>query len=284
MEDQSQIGLISPDDLTPLSQSLISPELASAFGITQEEFLPVFDLHQEMRASCSTVCPNEQIYYPYDFRVGSFDLSFDEDMDDKGKKRAAKKRRLAWTIELHKRFVQSIEHLGSSKAVPKTILQNMNVEGITRENVASHLQKYRSYLKKMEKEKESDEGCSKDPPEIKSMGMEHSNVHPCPSHDHGYGQSQQHSVQYGSVPLMVPPLGPYGYGHGYGHMEMPMPMPMSMSMSMPMPMSMSMSMSISMPMSMPMPMPMPMTLPPPPPRYYGFESGACSMERNQPRG
>ena len=38
-------------------------------------------------------------------------------------------------------------------AVPKTIMQLMNVEGLTRENVASHLQKYRLYLKRLQ-------GCS----------------------------------------------------------------------------------------------------------------------------
>ncbi len=37
---------------------------------------------------------------------------------------------------------------GVKNAVPKTILQMMNVEGMTRENVASHLQKYRLNLKK----------------------------------------------------------------------------------------------------------------------------------------
>lgn len=38
---------------------------------------------------------------------------------------------------------------GIKNAVPKTILQLMNVEGMTRENVASHLQKYRLYLKRL---------------------------------------------------------------------------------------------------------------------------------------
>lgn len=38
---------------------------------------------------------------------------------------------------------------GVKHAVPKTILQLMNVEGMTRENVASHLQKYRLYLKRL---------------------------------------------------------------------------------------------------------------------------------------
>lgn len=37
---------------------------------------------------------------------------------------------------------------GLKNAVPKTILQLMNVEGMTRENVASHLQKYRLHLKR----------------------------------------------------------------------------------------------------------------------------------------
>jgi SHAQKYF class myb-like DNA-binding protein len=41
-----------------------------------------------------------------------------------------------------------VEQLGPSGAVPKTILNMMNVRGLTREQVASHLQKYRLHLKK----------------------------------------------------------------------------------------------------------------------------------------
>lgn len=41
-------------------------------------------------------------------------------------------------------------HLGIKNAVPKTIMQLMSVDGLTRENVASHLQKYRLYLKRMQ--------------------------------------------------------------------------------------------------------------------------------------
>ena len=43
-------------------------------------------------------------------------------------------------------------------AVPKTILQLMNVEGMTRENVASHLQKYRLYLKRIQGDLNSPDG------------------------------------------------------------------------------------------------------------------------------
>jgi len=55
-----------------------------------------------------------------------------------------------WTPQLHKRFVEAVGHRGMKNAVPKTIMQLMNVEGLTRENVASHLQKYRLHLKRMQ--------------------------------------------------------------------------------------------------------------------------------------
>lgn len=75
--------------------------------------------------------------------------SEDESLDKQGDSRGAKKPRLVWTSELHARFMNAVNHLGVKNAVPKTILQLMNVDGMTRENVASHLQKYRLYLKKL---------------------------------------------------------------------------------------------------------------------------------------
>lgn len=67
--------------------------------------------------------------------------------EDPNSKRPA---RIVWTPQLHKRFVEAVGHLGIKNAVPKTIMQLMNVEGLTRENVASHLQKYRLHLKRMQ--------------------------------------------------------------------------------------------------------------------------------------
>jgi len=60
-----------------------------------------------------------------------------------------KKPRVVWTVDLHRKFVSAVNQLGFEKAVPKRILDMMNVETLTRENVASHLQKYRLYLRRI---------------------------------------------------------------------------------------------------------------------------------------
>ncbi|KAG9146697.1 hypothetical protein Leryth_005033 [Lithospermum erythrorhizon] len=60
-----------------------------------------------------------------------------------------KKVKVDWTPELHKRFVEAVEQLGVDKAVPSRILELMGIECLTRHNIASHLQKYRSHRKHM---------------------------------------------------------------------------------------------------------------------------------------
>ncbi|ONK67118.1 uncharacterized protein A4U43_C06F15900 [Asparagus officinalis] len=62
---------------------------------------------------------------------------------------SSKKPRVVWSVELHQQFVSAVSQLGIEKAVPKRILELMNVPGLTRENVASHLQKFRLYLKRI---------------------------------------------------------------------------------------------------------------------------------------
>ncbi|KAG0476951.1 hypothetical protein HPP92_013792 [Vanilla planifolia] len=49
--------------------------------------------------------------------------------------------RLVWTPQLYKRFVDGVAHLGIKNAVPKTMMQLMSVDALTREDVASHFQK-----------------------------------------------------------------------------------------------------------------------------------------------
>ncbi|KAI3724086.1 hypothetical protein L2E82_35851 [Cichorium intybus] len=53
---------------------------------------------------------------------------------------AEKKPGVVWSIDLQTKFIASVNQLGIEKAVPKRNLDLMNVDGIIRENVASHLQ------------------------------------------------------------------------------------------------------------------------------------------------
>jgi len=116
--------LPSPEELMPLSQTLITPHLAVAFDITNSS---QNNHHQQQQFPLQP--PSRAEEEPA---------------------RTLKRPRLVWTPQLHKRFVDAVAHLGIKNAVPKTIMQLMSVDGLTRENVASHLQKYRLYLKRMQ--------------------------------------------------------------------------------------------------------------------------------------
>ncbi|KAF8077517.1 hypothetical protein N665_1030s0001, partial [Sinapis alba] len=131
--------LPSPDELMPLSQSLISPDLALAFDIRSPGNSGQPHHHQ------STPLTPSQANSSPEFAADSSDLGLGDEPA-----RTLKRPRLVWTPQLHKRFVDAVAHLGIKNAVPKTIMQLMSVDGLTRENVASHLQKYRLYLKRMQ--------------------------------------------------------------------------------------------------------------------------------------
>ncbi|VVB06645.1 unnamed protein product [Arabis nemorensis] len=65
--------------------------------------------------------------------------------DQTGEKSSSKKRRMSWTPDLHHKFEIVVEKLSRlDKVYPKHILkcmqEEMNVKGLTRNNVASHLQ------------------------------------------------------------------------------------------------------------------------------------------------
>lgn len=136
--------LPSPEELMPLSQTLITPDLAIAFDIRNQNS-PQPQQQQQL--------PIPQVQTPSSqLNSGEFDSS---DLGGGGgggdePARTLKRPRLVWTPQLHKRFVDAVAHLGIKNAVPKTIMQLMSVDGLTRENVASHLQKYRLYLKRMQ--------------------------------------------------------------------------------------------------------------------------------------
>ncbi|KAK4755860.1 hypothetical protein SAY87_009617 [Trapa incisa] len=68
---------------------------------------------------------------------------------DEDPSRTRKKTRLNWSPELHMKFIAVVNQLGIEKAVPKKILEMMDDVNLTREHIASHLQKYRLTLKRV---------------------------------------------------------------------------------------------------------------------------------------
>lgn len=60
-----------------------------------------------------------------------------------------RKQRRCWTPELHRRFVDALQQLGGpGVATPKQIREHMQEEGLTNDEVKSHLQKYRLHIRK----------------------------------------------------------------------------------------------------------------------------------------
>ncbi|KAH6776028.1 Homeodomain-like superfamily protein [Perilla frutescens var. hirtella] len=86
--------------------------------------------------------------------------SHNEEMEDKRnssveKEQAAntaqthRKARRCWSPDLHRRFVNALHMLGGSQvATPKQIRELMKVDGLTNDEVKSHLQKYRLHTRR----------------------------------------------------------------------------------------------------------------------------------------
>ncbi|KAK2635856.1 hypothetical protein Ddye_030648 [Dipteronia dyeriana] len=63
---------------------------------------------------------------------------------------AQRKQRRCWSPELHRRFLHALQQLGGSHgtSTPKQIRELMKVDGLTNDEVKSHLQKYRLHTRR----------------------------------------------------------------------------------------------------------------------------------------
>ncbi|TVU32265.1 hypothetical protein EJB05_23989, partial [Eragrostis curvula] len=69
--------------------------------------------------------------------------------DKEGQSSSNRKQRRCWAPELHRRFLQALQQLGGSHvATPKQIRELMKVDGLTNDEVKSHLQKYRLHTRR----------------------------------------------------------------------------------------------------------------------------------------
>ncbi|BAF08616.1 transcription factor NIGT1 [Oryza sativa Japonica Group] len=72
-----------------------------------------------------------------------------KDKDKEGQSQPHRKPRRCWAPELHRRFLQALQQLGGSHvATPKQIRELMKVDGLTNDEVKSHLQKYRLHTRR----------------------------------------------------------------------------------------------------------------------------------------
>lgn len=74
-------------------------------------------------------------------------VRIDSRKEEKGQ--TQRKQRRCWSQELHKRFLHALQQLGGAdSATPKQIRELMKVDGLTNDEVKSHLQKFRLHTRR----------------------------------------------------------------------------------------------------------------------------------------
>ncbi|XP_071736780.1 transcription factor HHO5-like [Rutidosis leptorrhynchoides] len=77
------------------------------------------------------------------------DIKIGNPQSQQPQQQTSRKQRRCWSTELHRRFVNALQELGGSKvATPKQIRELMHIDGLTNDEVKSHLQKYRLHTKR----------------------------------------------------------------------------------------------------------------------------------------
>ncbi|KAJ3678734.1 hypothetical protein LUZ60_002537 [Juncus effusus] len=125
-----------------------------------------------------------------------------------GSKGNKKKSKVDWTPELHKKFVKAVEQLGIDQAIPSKILDLMKVEGLTRHNIASHLQKYRMHRRHISPKDEENRWPHSDHMNMKINYMQRPIITPYPPtfhHYNYYSNIKVPSQPYASYHHLYPP-------------------------------------------------------------------------------
>ncbi|KAL3813591.1 hypothetical protein ACJIZ3_014859 [Penstemon smallii] len=83
-------------------------------------------------------------------KVESIALSVKPQLQQLHQEQQQRKNRRCWSPDLHKRFIDALYQLGGAQsATPKQIRELMKVDGLTNDEVKSHLQKYRLHIRKL---------------------------------------------------------------------------------------------------------------------------------------
>uniref|UniRef100_A0A7N0V924 HTH myb-type domain-containing protein n=1 Tax=Kalanchoe fedtschenkoi TaxID=63787 RepID=A0A7N0V924_KALFE len=82
-----------------------------------------------------------------------------------------RKQRRSWSQDLHRRFLHSLQQLGGAHvATPKQIRELMKVDGLTNDEVKSHLQKYRLHTRRPTPPPSRNNACNGQAPQFVVLG------------------------------------------------------------------------------------------------------------------
>ncbi|KAK6923001.1 hypothetical protein RJ641_011305 [Dillenia turbinata] len=100
--------------------------------------LPTSNLGSKVGASFQSVCGSSSLF------------AENVKVLNKPYQQTCRKQRRYWSSELHRRFINALQQLGGCQAAtPKQIRELMQVDGLTNDEVKSHLQKCRLHVKRV---------------------------------------------------------------------------------------------------------------------------------------
>mmetsp|Transcript_24909 Transcript_24909/g.69447 ORF Transcript_24909/g.69447 Transcript_24909/m.69447 type:complete len:516 (-) Transcript_24909:351-1898(-) len=152
LEQAATSGSSMEDNLT-IAEAFQTDEAVSAVMPTSASYSEAQD-GRDLKRPYSEICKDEPSSEDNTVKLEtgsamSDDVSSElcgfEDESSDEKMKNSKKVKVEWTQELHVKFLEAVETLGPDKAVPSRILEYMGTANpaLTRQNIASHLQKYR---------------------------------------------------------------------------------------------------------------------------------------------
>ncbi|CAF2063072.1 hypothetical protein HID58_072783 [Brassica napus] len=118
------------------------------FQKEQKRVFSETDLHPAVKATTPAPAPATTTCSTTE--VGGVDKAGEEQVQKQQlQTQTQRKQRRCWSPELHRRFLHALQQLGGSHvATPKQIRDHMKVDGLTNDEVKSHLQKYRLHTRR----------------------------------------------------------------------------------------------------------------------------------------
>lgn len=140
-----------------------------------------------------------------------------------------RKTRRCWSPDLHRRFVNALQMLGGSQvATPKQIRELMKVDGLTNDEVKSHLQKYRLHTRRPSPSPQSAGNAAPQlvvlggiwvPPEYASAAGAQTlyTTHPNATTNNTHYCTQQLPQEFYPTPVLPPPQPLHHHHHNNNH-------------------------------------------------------------------